>query len=224
MTSTRCVNGRDRGDRTAARNRSPEDINAIRIALQSMIMLEISRVWLGGRPGFRRVGARVEDGAFSATVMGVRTALSATIDTRNFNIDEAIAQHQLIVEAIVARDEEAARQKADEHMEWIAGTRLSEDSRIEDNTRKGGCASSIWIACGGNGGRAGIVRAGSRRRADYFVRIPAVIRQHVVINRRPATSESGRKTLRRRDGGRLWAGRAGSLARDIRRVAPVGST
>jgi len=110
----------------AARNRSPEDINAIRIALQSMIASRnIPRMALEADLDFHVALARAsKNGAFSATVMGVRTALSATIDTRNFNIDEAIAQHQLIVEAIVARDEEAARQRADEHMEWIAGTRL----------------------------------------------------------------------------------------------------
>jgi DNA-binding GntR family transcriptional regulator len=50
----------------------------------------------------------------------MRSVLRGLINDYSYDIDEAIAQHQLILEAIAARDVTLARARVSEHMSWIS--------------------------------------------------------------------------------------------------------
>jgi GntR family transcriptional repressor for pyruvate dehydrogenase complex len=107
----------------AARMRTDEDLARIRGALQQMIENRTKpAVALAADLAFHVAMAQAShNGAMIAAVLGVRTALNKLIATSDFDVDEAIAQHQLIVEAIVAKDEAGARERVTQHMNWIAG-------------------------------------------------------------------------------------------------------
>lgn len=106
----------------AARTRTDEDLAGIRATLQQMIRHRTQpKIALTADLEFHVTVAQASHhGALIAGVLGVRTALSKLIETSDFDVDEAIAQHQLIVEAIVARDEEGAREQVTQHMDWVS--------------------------------------------------------------------------------------------------------
>lgn len=108
----------------AARHRTSDDLEKIRAALRAMISTRSDvRTALEADLDFHVALARASrNGALVASILGMRTVLSKNLQDRIFDIDGAIGQHQLIVEAIVAHDEEGARKAVGEHMDWIAST------------------------------------------------------------------------------------------------------
>lgn len=108
----------------AARHRTAEDLDGIRATLRAMIKNRSNpRVALEADLDFHVAMAQAsKNGALVASILGLRTVLSKNLEDRTFDIDDAIDQHQLIVEAVVAHDEEGAREAVRQHMDWIAAT------------------------------------------------------------------------------------------------------
>lgn len=108
----------------AAKHRTMQDLDKIRAALQAMIANRNDvRVALEADLDFHVALARAsQNGALVASILGLRTVLSKNIADRVVDIDAAIGQHQMIVEAVVAQDEQRARDAVRKHMEWIAAT------------------------------------------------------------------------------------------------------
>lgn len=107
----------------AALHRSDEDLAAVRSSLRDMINARNDRTKaLEADLNFHVALARASgNGALVASVMAVRTVWRQRLANRDFDINEAIAQHQLIIETVVARDVEGARRRVADHMSWIAG-------------------------------------------------------------------------------------------------------
>lgn len=105
----------------AAVHRTEEDLAIIRASLREMIKTrDDQKAALEADLGFHVALAQASrNGALAATVMGVRTVWRQLLADREIDIDEAIAQHMLIIEAIVAHDVERARKEVAAHMDWI---------------------------------------------------------------------------------------------------------
>lgn len=105
----------------AVRFATEEDIANLRLALQEMIanrndQVEALRMDIAFHVA---IAEAAKNGALLATVEGLRGALEQKILGADFDIDEAIAQHQLILEAIIARDGERARECIENHMNFV---------------------------------------------------------------------------------------------------------
>lgn len=106
----------------AALHHTEEDMAVIRQSLRDMINARNDRSKaLEADLNFHVALSRASrNGALVASVMGVRTVWRQRLANRGFDINEAIAQHQLIIEAVLARDVEGARKQVADHMKWIA--------------------------------------------------------------------------------------------------------
>lgn len=105
----------------AARMHTQEDLARIREALREMIRnrTKPTEAFAADLAFHVAIAQASHNGAMIAAVLGVRTALRKLIEKCEFDVDEAIAQHQLIVEALVARDEQGTRERVAQHMSWI---------------------------------------------------------------------------------------------------------
>lgn len=106
----------------AARLRTEENLAEIRASLREMIVSRENRVKaMDADLAFHvAIGRASGNGAIAGSIVAVRTVLKGLINNYSYDIDEAIFQHQLILEAIAGRDAEAARQRVSEHMGWIS--------------------------------------------------------------------------------------------------------
>lgn len=106
----------------AAELRTDENLAEIRASLREMIMSRDDRIKaMEADLAFHvAIGRASQNGALAASIMAVRTALRGLINNYSYDIDEAIFQHQLILEAIAGRDPEMAKQRVTEHMDWIS--------------------------------------------------------------------------------------------------------
>lgn len=111
--------------RRVARAADADAVAKIRAALQSMIShrLEPQAALRDDLAFHVAIAEATRNGAFIAAIHGVRGALAETVEAANVDIDEAIKQHQLIVEAIIAGDEEAAVARMEEHMDFVRAER-----------------------------------------------------------------------------------------------------
>ncbi len=111
--------------RRVARAADAESVSRIRAALQSMIShrLEPPAALHDDLQFHVAIAEATRNGAFIAAIHGVRGALAEIVEAANIDIDEAIQQHQLILEAIIAGDEEAAVARMEEHMNFVKAER-----------------------------------------------------------------------------------------------------
>lgn len=106
----------------AAKLRTDENLAEMRASLREMIVSREDRVKaMDADLAFHvAIGRASGNGAIAGSIVAVRTVLKGLIDNYSYDIDEAIFQHQLILETIAGRDAEAARQRVSEHMSWIS--------------------------------------------------------------------------------------------------------
>lgn len=115
--------------RRVARSTDTEALAKIRNALQQMIShrLEPQKALQDDLAFHVAIAEATNNGAFIAAIHGVRGALAQTVEAANVDIDEAIQHHQLILEAIVARDEDMAVERMTQHMEFVRAERELEE-------------------------------------------------------------------------------------------------
>ncbi|MCC6946141.1 MAG: FadR family transcriptional regulator [Bradyrhizobiaceae bacterium] len=106
----------------AAELRTDEDLAEIRASLREMIVSRADRIEaMEADLAFHvAIGRASKNGALAASIMAVRSVLRGLINNYSYDIDEAIFQHQLILEAIAGRNVKAARERISEHMHWIS--------------------------------------------------------------------------------------------------------
>ena len=111
--------------RRVARSCSSEAIARIRAALQSMIMNrnEPHAALQDDLEFHVAIAEATNNGAFIAAIHGVRGALSESVKAAEIDLDEAIKHHQLILEAVIAGDEEAAVERMEQHMDFVRAER-----------------------------------------------------------------------------------------------------
>lgn len=105
----------------AAELRTDEDLADIRASLHEMIVSRDDRIKaMEADLAFHvAIGRASRNGALAGTIVAVRSVLRGLINNYSYDIDAAIFQHQLILEAIAGRDVKAARERVSEHMSWI---------------------------------------------------------------------------------------------------------
>jgi GntR family transcriptional regulator, transcriptional repressor for pyruvate dehydrogenase complex len=106
----------------AAELRTDENLAEIRASLREMIVSRADRIQaMEADLAFHvAIGRGSQNGALAGSIVAVRSVLRGLINDYSHDIDEAIFQHQLILEAIAARDVKAARERVSEHMRWIS--------------------------------------------------------------------------------------------------------
>lgn len=111
--------------RRVARSCSSDGIARIRAALQSMIMNrnEPHAALQDDLEFHVAIAEATDNGAFIAAIHGVRGALAETVKAAEIDLDEAIKHHQLILEAVIAGDEEAAVERMEQHMDFVRAER-----------------------------------------------------------------------------------------------------
>jgi GntR family transcriptional repressor for pyruvate dehydrogenase complex len=105
----------------AAELRTDQNLDEIRASLREMIVQRADRFQaMEADLAFHvAIGRASQNGALAGSIVAVRSVLRGLINDYGYDIDEAIFQHQLILEAIAARDVKLARERVSEHMRWI---------------------------------------------------------------------------------------------------------
>lgn len=111
--------------RVAARGAEADGIAKIRSALQAMIANRKSpeRALQEDLAFHVAIADATNNSAFIAAIHGVRGALAESVSAADIDIDEAISHHQLILEAIIAKDEDHAVECMREHMNFVRAER-----------------------------------------------------------------------------------------------------
>lgn len=105
----------------AAKHHTAENLEEIRHYHQQVILTQkdLARNIDADVAFHVAIGRASHNGAYTATIMGVRHVLRDFTKDFDYDISESITQHQLIVEAIAARDVAASRKQVEKHMNWI---------------------------------------------------------------------------------------------------------
>lgn len=108
----------------AALKRTDKDIAALQWAIQAMEDTKSSRHnALDADLAFHLAMAGAShNGALIAAITGVREVLRELIAERVIDLEEALNQHRVILDRIIAGDAEAAREAVSRHMTWISQT------------------------------------------------------------------------------------------------------
>jgi DNA-binding FadR family transcriptional regulator len=111
----------------AARRRQSEDLNAMRRANRAMrASMPAPQATMAADLDFHAaIAAASHNRAIAATATALWTALQRAQQTYHVS-EQAIAQHDRIIEAIAASDPKAARLRAAEHVDWIESVYDSE--------------------------------------------------------------------------------------------------
>jgi GntR family transcriptional repressor for pyruvate dehydrogenase complex len=106
----------------AAELRTDEDLADVRASLHEMIVSRDDRKKaMEADLAFHvAIGRASRNGALAGMIVAVRSVLRGLINNYSYDIDEAIFQHQLILESIAGRDVKAARERVSAHMSWIS--------------------------------------------------------------------------------------------------------
>jgi len=106
----------------AAELHTDEDLAEIRASLREMIVSRADRKKaMEADLAFHvAIGRASGNGALAGTIAAVRSVLRGLINNYSYDIDEAIFQHQLILESIAGRDVKSARERVSDHMSWIS--------------------------------------------------------------------------------------------------------
>ena len=113
----------------AVQNATPEDIRKLQSAVKRMIgnRRDLAAALRADLEFHVSIAEASGNRALLATVQGLHGVLKPKILGSNVDIDEAIAHHQLILAAIIARDPEEAREAIEVHMDFVrAGIEQSE--------------------------------------------------------------------------------------------------